>query len=469
MEVRSDIRRKYPEIEDLHAFRNLELEYNRHFRTQNRWRINADDHSIIGQKLDHDYRIAFEVLGLEYGVRTTESELVIALNTSWDLYPVSPQAENFMLVMKQELELVIAFCFLRSSPESMEPLIFWPAAKTEVLAANTVFEMAKLFNKYTTAHPAEYAAYEARIDKEYQEILEGKPVPPNPDRTQKEPPTRLFNLRPLVYGVLVLLLGLGLYALWPNAKQEATVAQAETTKQDLADAQLGIFTNLYNDMVWVKGGEFTMGYTREMGDYYSDEKPSHTVYVDGFYMGKYEVTQEEWQAVMGTNPSDFNGCPRCPVENVSWDDCQRFITNLNQLLGTDKYRLPTEAEWEYAARGGPNPDGTMYAGSDDLSDVGWYDGNSSRTRQVGQLRANGAGLHDMSGNVKEWCADIYAPYRSGYIRNPRVTSGGSNRVNRVNRGGSWFNHERVCRVSARFWYTPSDRDNRLGFRLLRER
>ena len=223
-----------------------------------------------------------------------------------------------------------------------------------------------------------------------------------------------------------------------------------------------VLQTLVSNMVRVEGGTFTMGATSEQGsDAYSDEKPAHQVTLSSFSIGKYEVTQEEWQAVMGSNPSNFKGSKR-PVEQVSWEDCQEFIRKLNQLTGK-QFRLPTEAEWEYAARGGNRSRGYKYAGSDNLGSVAWFTDNSgSQTHPVGQKSPNELGLYDMSGNVWEWCQDWKGNYSSSSQTNPTGASSGSGRVDR---GGSWYNNARYCRSSYRDYYTPSFRYSDLGLRL----
>ena len=219
------------------------------------------------------------------------------------------------------------------------------------------------------------------------------------------------------------------------------------------------------EMVWVSGGTFTMGATSEQGsDAWDDEKPAHKVTLSGYYIGKYEVTQKLWKAVMGNNPSNFTG-DNLPVENVSWNDVQEFIRKLNQLTGKS-YRLPTEAEWEYAARGGSNSRGYKYSGSDNVGSVAWYyDNSGSTTHPVGSKSPNELGIYDMSGNVLEWCQDRWASnyYSSSPQRNPQGPASGSDRVNR---GGSWDGLAGSCRVSRRYGYSPDDRTDIHGFRLV---
>lgn len=215
-------------------------------------------------------------------------------------------------------------------------------------------------------------------------------------------------------------------------------------------------------MVYVSGGTFTMGATAEQGsEADGDEKPTHRVTLSSFSIGRYEVTQEEWEAVMGNNPSVYKGVRR-PVENVSWDDCQKFIRKLNSLTGK-KFRLPTEAEWEYAARGGNKSKRYKYSGSNNIGDVAWYDVNiNDNTHSVGQKSPNELGIYDMSGNVWEWCEDWYGDYNSSTQNNPLGTANGPGRVRR---GGGWGNGSGDCRVSYRSYYTPINGSNIIGLRL----
>lgn len=213
-------------------------------------------------------------------------------------------------------------------------------------------------------------------------------------------------------------------------------------------------------MIRVDGGTFTMGATSEHdSDANGKEKPAHQVTLSSYYIGETEVTQELWQAVMGSNPSYFSGS-RKPVEEVSWDDCQEFIRKLNSLTG-QSFRLPTEAEWEFAARGGNKSRG--YAGSNTIDNVAWYWENSnSQTHNVANKTANELGLYDMSGNVWEWCQDWYGSYTSSSQTNPTGPLSGSRRVRR---GGSWFDSAGRCRVSYRSYFTPADGSGDLGLRL----
>ena len=218
------------------------------------------------------------------------------------------------------------------------------------------------------------------------------------------------------------------------------------------------------EMMYVKGGTFTMGATSEQGsDAYNDEKPVHSVTLSSFYICKYEVTQALWNAVMGSNPSNWKG-DDLPVETVSRDDCQTFIRKLNALT-VENFRLPTEAEWEVAARGGNNSRGYYkYAGSNNIETVAWYQGNSgNKTHVVGTKSPNELGLYDMSGNVWEWCQDRYGSYSGASQTNPTGASSGSNRVLR---GGCCGRSAWYCRSSLRIIGTPDGRNDGFGLRLV---
>ena len=213
------------------------------------------------------------------------------------------------------------------------------------------------------------------------------------------------------------------------------------------------------EMVFVEGGTFQMGSSSGQ----SDEKPVHSVPLSAFNIGKYEVTQAQWKAVMGNNPSNFTGCDDCPVENVSWNDVQQYISKLNSQTGKN-YRLPTEAEWEFSARGGKSSKGYTYSGSNDLNAVAWNTDNSgSKTHSVGGKQANELGIYDMTGNVWEWCSDWYGAYNSYSETNPTGASSGQYRVLR---GGSWNVNADYCRSAYRAWIIPDFGYNNFGFRLV---
>jgi formylglycine-generating enzyme required for sulfatase activity len=219
------------------------------------------------------------------------------------------------------------------------------------------------------------------------------------------------------------------------------------------------------ETIYIAGGTFQMGSNES--DAESDPKPVHSVTVSSFYMGKYEVTQAQWKAVMGSNPSEL-GCDQCPVDMVNWNDVQVFIQKLNARTGK-KYRLPTEAEWEYAARGAQS---YKYAGSDNIYQVAIWtknnpafgDYNSKYTAPVGSKLPNGYGIYDMSGNIQEWCSDWYGPYNYNAETNPTGPATGSKRVMR---GGSWYDWEHHCLVYERGQCAPDYKYYWNGFRLLR--
>ena len=209
----------------------------------------------------------------------------------------------------------------------------------------------------------------------------------------------------------------------------------------------------------VEGGTFQMGSNESYAE--SDDKPVHSVTVSSFHMGETEVTQALWKAVMGSNPSKWKG-DNLPVEQVNWNDCKEFIRKLNGLTGRN-FRLPTEAEWEFAARGGNKSNGYEYAGSSNIGGVAWYSDNSGRkTHTVKGMSPNELGLYDMSGNVWEWCSDWFGSYNSGSQTNPK---GASSSTSRVLRGGGWHNNQWNCRVSYRASGEPDYRRGNIGFRL----
>ena len=241
-------------------------------------------------------------------------------------------------------------------------------------------------------------------------------------------------------------------------------ASSSSVSSDDNEISIPVKNGITIDMVKVEAGTFMMGATSEMQNPFDDEKPVHQVTLtNDYYMGKYEVTQALWQAVMGRNPSKFKGV-NLPVEQVSWKDCQKFISKLNSMTGR-KFRLPTEAEWEYAARGGKRSRGYQYSGSSTISDVAWYLGNGVgiTTQPVGTKQANELGLYDMSGNVWEWCQDWHDSYVSSPQTNPTGAVSGKYRVCR---GGNWFYDANACRSSTRNSGAPGDRNIFTGFRLV---
>ena len=245
-------------------------------------------------------------------------------------------------------------------------------------------------------------------------------------------------------------------------QQPIAVTQPQENKATIVNGYTETIKGLNLQMVYVEGGTFTMGATPEQGgDAESDEKPSHKVTLSSYYIGKYEVTQAQWRAIMGKNPSYFTG-DNNPVERVSWHEAQEFCKKLSELTGKN-YRMPTEAEWEYAARGGNKSKGYKYSGSNTIGDVAWYESNSdSKTHPVGQKQPNELGIYDMSGNVWEWCSDRFGSYTSSPQTNPTGPTSGSRRVSR---GGCWYGDANYCRVLFRGGSSPDSRYGNLGFRL----
>ena len=218
------------------------------------------------------------------------------------------------------------------------------------------------------------------------------------------------------------------------------------------------------DMLLIESGEFDMGGADE--EAYDEEKPVHRVTVPSFYLGKYPVTQSVWTAVMESSPSSFKGDQR-PVERVSWEDAREFISKLNDMTGKS-YRLPSEAEWEYAARGGVllEGEGYLYAGSDNLKQVGWYNENSDgETHDVGLKYPNELGLYDLSGNVWEWCQDQWHDNYEGAPDDGAAWEDRDTGTYRVLRGGSFTYNSRRCRVASRFSRSPTERSYLIGVRL----
>ena len=228
-------------------------------------------------------------------------------------------------------------------------------------------------------------------------------------------------------------------------------------------------------MVWVEGGEFLMGGTSEQGSSASDdEQVIRRIRLDSYYIGECEITQEQWAKVMGTSiqqqagkagQSSYRGIgPDYPMYYVSWEEAQAFCQELSRMTGRT-YCLPTEAQWEYAARGGKKADGSKYSGSWSIDVVAWYNDNSgSSTHPVKNKRANSLGLYDMSGNVREWCSDWYGSvYNVNETNNPTGPSAGSYRVLR---GGSWNGNAQCCRVSYRDLNSPGYRHYYIGFRVV---
>jgi formylglycine-generating enzyme required for sulfatase activity len=217
-------------------------------------------------------------------------------------------------------------------------------------------------------------------------------------------------------------------------------------------------------LAWIPPGTFLMGSPPGEDGRNDDETQHRVTLTRGFYLGIHPVTQSQWQTVMGNNPSRFKG-DSLPVENVSWDDCQEFCQRLGDRTGR-RFRLPTEAEWEYACRAGTTPAYHTGDGQEEAKRVGWWSegkwGSAGQTRPVGQFEPNAWGLRDMHGNVWEWCADLYAPYPNGEVTDPINTSDGDDRVLR---GGSWFNGPKYSRSAHRYKRVAHFRLNSIGCRV----
>jgi formylglycine-generating enzyme required for sulfatase activity len=314
--------------------------------------------------------------------------------------------------------------------------------------------------------------------KDFREYLK-TPKPPGPSETLNKI-KKLFNEYKIEVVILVILIGaitIGYSGSSSYEYEDDGIVKAQSTGNSMVQdkeaetaasaSQQNTSSNIEKfpiEMVYIAEGTFTMGCTADqIGACDNDEIPVHQVTLNAFYIGKYEVTQAQWREVMGNNPSHFSECDNCPVDNVSWNEVQGFIRKLNQKTGMN-FRLPTEAEWEYAARGGNQSRGYTYSGGNRIDGVAWYADNSgNKTHPVGQKSPNELGIYDMSGNVWEWCTDWFGAYSSAGQNNPKGAHMGPYRVLR---GGSWFNYENRCRNAYRLNYMPDKHDHTIGFRLV---
>ncbi len=364
----------------------------------------------------------------------------------WDLKRV---AHRLVLEPEQALALVAPLLGCAVEPELLEVLDI-ALARTEATPAYDT----------GTRHTLELLLGRA-LDRVHPGALLGRPW-------------RAWGLPAMMTGAATLLAGLLLWYgpssihTWLRRPSQPVVATVVAPAIQQLVKPVGLARTITNSLdmtlVLIQPGEFRMG--SDAQEAYGDEKPVHTVRLtQAFYLGQYEVTQAQWQAVMGKNPSQFQGDANRPVENVSWDEVRKFLQRLNAREGTTTYRLPTEAEWEYAARAGST---TAYSYGDDpsqLRDYAWYLENAGNTTHpVGQLKPNAWGLYDMHGNVWEWVWDRYGPYTADAAVDPVGSAAGAYRVLR---GGSWLGHAGYCRSADRLKAHPGLRDGHLGVRLLR--
>lgn len=261
-----------------------------------------------------------------------------------------------------------------------------------------------------------------------------------------------------------------LFAQADGTSPHGKAAKEPSVKNQPPDAKTAaLLKEIDDNMLKIDGGTFTMGCSNPSDtECYYWEKPRHTVVLNTFALGKFTVTQKEWKGIMGTTPA-AKYCAECPVVNVSWNDAEMFINKLNQLSNKN-YRLPTEAEWEYAAKGGNQGHGYKYAGGDNAMNVAWYDSLiSHEVHAVGQKKANELGLFDMSGNVWQWCSDWFDDkyYSKSPSHNPTGPPAMAGENARSLRGGSWWGPLKDCRVANRDKYPPDSKDDDVGFRLAR--
>lgn len=246
-------------------------------------------------------------------------------------------------------------------------------------------------------------------------------------------------------------------------KEQITLIENKKKESETANSiSIPVKDGINIEMIKVEAGTFMMGATKEVKEPYKIELPAHEVLLtEDYYIGKYEVTQALWNVVMDSKYSTNDG-DLLPKNYVSWNDCQEFIEKLNKITGL-KFRLPTEAEWEYAARGGKKSKRYLYSGSNNVLDVAWYDGNSSNKRHpVGTKQANELGIFDMGGNVSEWCQDLWGQYQNDSQINPLGSSAGTKHVLR---GGNYFFDIRICYLSYRMFAESNNKDASAGFRL----
>lgn len=262
-----------------------------------------------------------------------------------------------------------------------------------------------------------------------------------------------------------------LYVGWQSKQVELTAGHKEQItlienkkkeSETVNSMSIPVKDGINIEMIKVEAGTFMMGATKEVKEPYKIELPAHEVLLtEDYYIGKYEVTQALWNVVMDSKYSTNDG-DLLPKNYVSWNDCQEFIEKLNKITGL-KFRLPTEAEWEYAARGGKKSKRYLYSGSNNVLDVAWYDGNSSNKRHpVGTKQANELGIFDMGGNVSEWCQDLWGQYQNDSQINPLGSSAGTKHVLR---GGNYFFDIRICYLSYRMFAESNYKDASVGFRL----
>ena len=326
------------------------------------------------------------------------------------------------------------------------------------------------------------AAEEVTVVAETGPVHESKPennTLPNSTQHSLNPdvpnnPTSSKGLKWIIAGVVALVVVCGIWYLIGSEDDPPIIDPAESEQDEPSnyvsnepshsESIVPITVNgVTFNMIYVNGGTFTMGATSEQMNPENEEKPMHQVTLSSFYIGETEVTQSLWKAVMDSNPSQFKG-DNLPVERVSWEDCQDFIRKLNIITGRN-FRLPTEAEWEFAARGGNKSKHTQYSGSGKIEDVAWFDGNSNETHRVKSKKANELGIYDMSGNVWEWCQDWYGEYSSTSQENPAGPDKGSYRVYRG--GGFKYRYGKGgCRVAYRNCTKSNVRDSYLGLRLV---